>query len=106
MTGTDIVSNIDFDFTQRIYDIQYYGLVDVFAKLGGLRASIVPILGYFVPLLTLHFLYTLAGIIDDKLHVHQMVEMVNLMKIARHQFKQIQTAVEQCQVLLNRQEKA
>ena len=67
MTGTDIISNVEFDFTQRIYDVQYYSLLDVLSKLGGLRASILPIIAYFVPLLTLHFLYTLAGIIDDKL---------------------------------------
>lgn len=68
-TGTNIVSNIEFDFTERIYDIHYYGIMDVLSKLGGLRASIAPIIGYFVPLLTLHFLWSLAGIIDDKLEI-------------------------------------
>ena len=66
-TGRSIVSNLDFDFTERIYEVQYYGLMDLLAKLGGLRASIAPMLGYIAPLLTLHFLYTLACIMDDKL---------------------------------------
>ena len=57
VSGTKIVSNIDFDYTQRIYDVHYYGFMDVLSKLGGLRASILPILGYFLPFLTLHFLY-------------------------------------------------
>lgn len=62
-----MVSNIDFDFTERIYDIQYFGILDLLSKLGGLRASLVPILGYAAPFLALHFLYSLAGIIDERL---------------------------------------
>ena len=61
------MSNIDFDFTQRVYDVHFYSIMDVLSKVGGLKASITPIMGYFLPLLTLHFLYSLAGIIDDKL---------------------------------------
>ena len=74
---------MDFDFTERIYDIQYYGVMDVLAKLGGLRASILPMIGYIVPLLTLHFLYSLAGIIDDKLEGDQKNEMVDMVKVSR-----------------------
>lgn len=66
-TSTALVSNIDFDFTERIYDVQYFGIMDLLSKLGGLRASINPIIGYIIPLMTLHFLYSLAGIIDEKL---------------------------------------
>ena len=64
---TRVVSNIDFYFTERIYDIEYYGLMDLLSKIGGLRASIMPMIGYMGPFLALHFLYSLAGIIDDKL---------------------------------------
>ena len=64
-----MVQNIDFDFTERIYDVHYFGIMDLLSKLGGLRASILPILGYVAPLLTLHFLWSLAGIIDEKLAV-------------------------------------
>lgn len=100
--GTQIISNIDFDFTERIYDIQYFGVMDILAHLGGLRASILPILGYFIPLLTLHFLYSLAGIIDKKLEDHQIEEMVNLIKISRNQFRAIHISLEQGQIQLNR----
>ena len=81
-TGTDMVSNIDFDFTERIYVIHYFGIMDLLSKLGGLRASILPILGYAAPLLALHFLYTLAGIIDDKLGQFQQDEMLKLIKVS------------------------
>ena len=62
------MSNLEFDFTERIYDVRYHGVLDVLSELGGLRASIVPMLNYIAPLLTLHFLWSLAGIMDDKLY--------------------------------------
>ena len=62
-----IQSNIDFDFTERIYDLHYFGWMDILSKIGGLRASILPLFGYLLPLLTLHFLWTLAGIIESKI---------------------------------------
>ena len=66
-----IQSNIDFDFTERIYDIHFYTHLDILSKLGGLRASILPIIGYFLPLLTLHFLWKLSYIIDSAMHQNQ-----------------------------------
>lgn len=62
-----IQSNINFDFTERIYDLHYFGWMDILSKIGGLRASILPLFGYLIPLLTLHFLWTLAGIIQNKI---------------------------------------
>ena len=76
-----IISNIDFDFTERIYDVHYFGVADVLAKLGGLSASILPFFTYIVPLMTLHFLYTLAGIISDKMRDLHDQEMISLVKI-------------------------
>lgn len=98
--NTFIVSNLDFDFTERIYNIQYFGIMDVMSTLGGLRASIVPIIGYLVPLLTLHFLYSLAGIIDDKMEANQQTEMIHLIVIGRKQFKLVKAAHEHGQVIL------
>ena len=69
--STDIVCNIDFDFTERVYFLKYFGFVDILAKLGGLYASILPIVGYFIPLFMLHFLYSIAVIIDNKMHDNQ-----------------------------------
>ena len=62
-----MVSNVNFEFTERIYDVEYFGIMDLLSKLGGLRASILPIIGYVAPFLALHFFYSLAGIIDDKM---------------------------------------
>ena len=39
-----IQSNIDFDYTERVYDVHFYSVIDILSKLGGLRASILPIL--------------------------------------------------------------
>lgn len=96
-----MVSNIDFDFTERIYVIHYFGIMDLLSKLGGLRASILPILGYAAPLLALHFLWSLAGIIDDKLGQLQIDEMLNLVKISRRQLKLIKVALEEGQIKLS-----
>lgn len=79
---TSIVSNLDFDFTERIYNIEYFGLMDIMSKLGGLRASIMPLVGYLAPLFALHFLWSLAGIIDDKMEANQRKEMLRMIKIA------------------------
>lgn len=86
-TGSNLISNIDFDFTERIYHVEYFGIMDLLSKIGGLSASINPIIGYFIPLLTLHFLYKLAGIIDEKLAELQREEMLNLIYTAKKQFK-------------------
>lgn len=63
-----IQSNIDFDFTERVYDVHFYDFIDLLSKLGGLRASLLPILGYLMPLLSLHFLWRLSAIVDNKMH--------------------------------------
>ena len=76
-----IIANIDFDFTERVYDIHYFDFSDIMAKLGGLSASILPFFNILIPLLTLHFLYTLAGIISDKMRENHDQEMIGLVKI-------------------------
>lgn len=101
-SGTSMLSNIDFDFTERIYDVRYFGIMDLLSKLGGLRASIMPMLGYFVPFLTLHFLWSLAGIINEKLADLQREEMLILIKISRKQIKLILTAMDEGQIKLSK----
>lgn len=80
--SSQIVANIDFDFTQRIYDIRFYGWLDIMSKLGGLWASVLPIMNWIFPLFMLHFLHELSVIIDDQMHINQEKEMVSLMEIA------------------------
>lgn len=100
-TGSSIISNLDFDFTERIYELQYYGVMDIMSKLGGLRASIIPLLGYLLPLLTLHFLYSLAGIIDDKITNDKHTEMVKMIEISIKQFRLIKAAHSKDKLKLN-----
>ena len=64
---SSVFAIIDFDYTERVYDLTYYGFVDVFAAFGGLLAVFKIWLGWITPLFVLHFLYELASIIDDKL---------------------------------------
>ena len=63
---TAIISNIDFEFTDRIYRIHFYGLMDMLSEIGGLKASLEPLIGLFTPLFIASFLYQLAGVIQFK----------------------------------------
>ena len=74
--STLIQFNVDFDYTERIYNINYYTILDIMAILGGLKASIMPIFAYLAPLLALHFLMQLARIIDEKMHENQHIELL------------------------------
>lgn len=38
------------------------------AVIGGLKASIMPLIGYLAPLLALHFLISISAIINEKMH--------------------------------------
>jgi len=78
-----IQSNIDFDFSERIYNINYFTFLDIMAVIGGLKASIMPIIGYLAPLLALHFLISLAQIIVDKMHDNQHKEHLELLRVAK-----------------------
>lgn len=91
--GSKIISNIDFDFTERIYTLKYFDIRDIMSILGGLRSSIIPLVAFIVPLLTLHFLYNLAIIIDDKITVDKQNEMIKMINIAVKQFKLINVAL-------------
>jgi len=53
------------------------------AVIGGLKASIMPIIGYLAPLLALHFLISLAQIIVDKMHDNQHKEHLELLRVAK-----------------------
>ena len=70
-----IQSNIDFEFTKRIYNIYYFKWFDILSKIGGLRSSIIPMIGYVMPFVILHFLIKLAGIVDTQMHKFQEMEM-------------------------------
>ena len=58
---------LDFDFTQRVYSYSYFTVSDILAKMGGLSASIMPIIGRLAPFFALYFLLELSAIIKDHL---------------------------------------
>lgn len=66
--GTDIVLSLNMKFVERQYILNYYTLGDLLSKVGGLRASIMPIIGYFSPLFVLYFLLELARVIKKSLN--------------------------------------
>ena len=55
------------NFIERQYIINFYTFGDILAILGGLRASIMPIIGQFGPFLVLYFLISLAKIIKKNI---------------------------------------
>ena len=56
---------IDYDFTERQITYKYYNTFDIFAKIGGILAFIVPIVATITPFVALYFLYSLAKILND-----------------------------------------
>jgi hypothetical protein len=75
--------NIDFDFTQREYIIDFLTFWDVFTDIGGLAASfglIVYWLTFFIPL---GFLITLATIIKESTHTKAVNEFRDMVKLAQ-----------------------
>lgn len=54
---SEIVIMFDHDFTEKYYEIKYFGYMDILSIIGGLNASLGPIFGLFTPLFILNFLY-------------------------------------------------
>ena len=69
---------IDTDFTEKNYEIHYFGYMDILGILGGLNASIGPILGIFSPLFIMNYLYLLALLIVGKYKEQYHDELVNI----------------------------
>ena len=97
-----IQANIDFDYTERQFFLHFYSIMDILSTLGGLRASILPILQNFVPLMVLHFLWSLAGIIYDSTQRQRQTELLRFVKAAKRQFLLIDRAHQANQVILSR----
>ena len=54
---------MDHDFTEREFIIRYFGYADILSKIGGLTASLRPILAFSAPVFVVVYLYTLSEII-------------------------------------------
>ena len=48
---------IDIDFTEKSYEVHYFGYMDILGIIGGLNASIGPLLGQFTPLFIMNYLF-------------------------------------------------
>lgn len=54
--NSNIVVLLNFEFTEQIFEIYYIGVLDILARIGGLSASILPILRILGPYFILAFL--------------------------------------------------
>lgn len=57
---------LDFDFTERQFEIKFFGYMDILAKIGGINGFVMPIVAYCAPILCMLYLYELSHIIIDK----------------------------------------
>jgi hypothetical protein len=48
------------NFVERRYILRYFTVFDIMAKIGGFRASVMPIVGEFAPFFVLFFLVKLS----------------------------------------------
>ena len=54
---SDVNVMIDLDFTEKRYEIQEFGIMDMLSIIGGLNASIGPLLGLLTPFFIINYLY-------------------------------------------------
>lgn len=80
---------LDHDFTEKYYEIRYFGYMDILSIIGGLNASIGPIFGLFTPLFILNFLYQLAQLIINKNKKNYHQELIKLHADYRDLFSRI-----------------
>ena len=64
--SSNVVAILNPDFTKRVYTLDHYTVGDAFKEVGSYQSAIVPIVGIYLPLLFLWFLYLIAGIIFEK----------------------------------------
>ena len=66
----------DHDFTEKYYEIQYFDYWDILAIIGGLNASIKPLMSMASSLFIINFLYQLAKLILGKYDNQYKEELV------------------------------
>ena len=77
---------IDHDFVQKYYEIYFFGYMDILSIIGGLNASIAPILGMLSPIFIINYLYQLSKIILGKYERQYHAELVILHRDYRSLF--------------------
>ena len=84
---------LKFDFTQRVFTINFFTVFDIMAVLGGFKSSLGPLLTIFTPMLTLMFLFQLSTIIRERM-VHTLEDEVStLMDLADEATQKIRHSI-------------
>jgi len=78
--SSDVIVMIDYEFTERNYIINYFGYMDILSKIGGISASISPVLGFCAPAFILFYLHSLSQIIIQKHKVKYQEEVNQIYK--------------------------
>ena len=102
INSTAIISNIEFEFTERVYKLHFFEIFDIIAELGGIRACLLPLLMSFSPFYAMNFFHQLARIIQGKMSDKQFQEMIKVITIVNKQFILINEASQNNQIKVNR----
>lgn len=85
INGTFMISNILYEFTERQYTIHFVSIKDIFAQVGGMRSSVLPIISLLLPFTTVKFLRLLADIMRRKMDDLHENECIKLAKVTHKQ---------------------
>ena len=97
--SSDVLIQFSFDYVERVYTIKYFTLFDVMSKIGGFSASLMPIIRYLSPLLTLMFLNKLAKILRDKIKTDLKQKFVLFLAEAKVQFTGILLSINRGEIV-------
>ena len=64
--SSDYYIPFDFDFTERVYTVNYFGYLDIISAIGGLNSSANLFMGFLMPLFMFIFLYSLAMVVKER----------------------------------------
>ena len=90
----EITIFLQFDFTERIFTLYYFNIFDILASVGGLKASIGPILSIATPISVLVFLIKLSIIIRDSLHESYIDEHKRFIPVAKSSLSALYTEID------------
>lgn len=93
-SSSDMIANINFEFTQRKYTKWYYGLDDILKGIGGIRSTVLPIIGFLIPFIVIYFLVLLADYVKWAAEKNYNKELHELATIAHKQLLTIRDASE------------
>ena len=89
-----MIANVVFEFTQRKYTRWYYGINDIMKGIGGIRATVLPIIAFLIPFIVIYFLKLLAEYIKWAATKSQVKELIDLVNTAHTQLLLIRNAAE------------